>query len=133
MEYGTRGEIEHTGQIVLLIFAGCHDFLLCAFGSPCRTDPWQQMDIEFIDKHHHVMGVQWLRMKTNPGQALDPLGVVIFGDQFGPFPDPAQFTEPPPHGPSRDGQAMFGREFDRQGRATLPRPAPAIGTCRRLE
>ena len=46
-------------------------------------------------------------------QALDPLGIVIFGDEFGAFPHPPQFMEPPPDGPRGDGQPMFGRELGR--------------------
>ena len=56
-------------------------------------------------------------------QALDPLGIVIFGDEFGAFPHPPQFMEPPPDGPRGDCQPMLGRELGRSRRATPARTA----------
>src|SRR5438093_6910535 len=83
----------------------------------------QEMDIEFISKHHHLTRLQALGMQANPSQAFDPLRVVIFGDQLGPFPHPAHVMEPAPDGPSGYFQAVFGLELDRQRGTTPPRPA----------
>ena len=79
------------------------------------------------------MRLQLLRMPPNPGQALDPLGVVVFGHQLGPFPHPAHGMEPASYGPCGNLPAVFRRELGRQRGTTPPRPAPAIGTGWRLE
>src|SRR6516164_8641191 len=91
------------------------------------------MDIEFISKDHHLMRLQALGMKANPGQALDPLRVVIFGDALGPFPHPAHGMEPASDGPDGHLQALFRLELGRQRGTTPPRPAPAIGPWWSLE
>src|SRR5678809_149579 len=91
------------------------------------------MDIEFISKDQHLMRLQVLSMPPNPGQALDPLWVAIFGRELGSFPHPAHFMEPTSYGPCGNLQAMFRLELSRQRRTTPPRPAPAIGTWWRLE
>src|SRR5918999_1937088 len=85
------------------------------------------MDIEFIGKDHHLTGLQALGLKPNPGQALDPLRIVIFGDELGPFPHPTHFMEPASDGPSGDVKAMLGLELSRQCGATPAGAAPAIG------
>ena len=52
------------------------------------------MDIEFIDKDHHFLGLQVLGVKPDTGQTVDAVRSVIFGCQLGPFPHPAHLVEP---------------------------------------
>src|SRR5207248_1942285 len=77
--------------------------------------------------------LQALGMQANPGQALDPLRLVIFGHQLGPFPHPAHGIEPVPYSPSGNLQAVFRLELGSQRGTTLMHPAPAIGPWRSLE
>src|SRR5262245_47336128 len=67
-------------------------------------------------------------LKPNPGQAFNPVRVVIFGHQFGPFPDPPNLMEPATYGFRRDLDTMFGLERRRQGGTTPAGAAPAVGT-----
>ena len=78
-------EVERSCQIVLFVRAWCHDFPLLPLGHPRRTDLGQEMDIQFISKDHHLMGLQLLGMPPNPGQAFHPLRVVILGRQLARF------------------------------------------------
>src|SRR4029450_1860637 len=93
MQYLPGGEIECTSQRMFFILPWRHDFLLAPLGPPRSTDFGQQMDIEFSSKDHHLIRWQLLSMPPNPRQALDPLWVVIFGHQLGPFPHPAHGHE----------------------------------------
>src|SRR5919109_3489991 len=127
MEYLARGEVEGASEIMLFILPGCHHFLLAPLGHPGRPHLGQQMDIECISKHPHLTRLQALGMPANASQALDPLRVVIFGYQLGPFPHPTHVMEPAPDGPSGYFQAVFGLELGCQRGTTPPRPAPAIG------
>lgn len=68
-------------------------------------------------------------MKSNAGQPLDPLGIGIFGHRLGPFPDPAEFVQPAPHGLRGHRAALLGGQLRGQRRATPVRPAPAIGAA----
>ena len=133
MQYLSGGKIERTSQIVFFILPWRHDFCLAPLGHPRSPDFGQQMDIEFIRKDQHLMRLQALGMPPNPGQALDPLWVVIFRHQFGPFPYPAHVMEPASYGPCGNLQAVFRLELRRQRGTTPPRPAPAIGTWWDLE
>ena len=51
-----------------------------------------------------------------------------FGDQLGPFPDPAYLMEPATHGFRCDRDAVFGLERRSEGGTTPQCAAPAIGT-----
>src|SRR5262249_31809510 len=133
MQYLTGSQIERPSQIVFFILPWRHDFCLAPLGHPRRPDFGQQMDIEFIRKDQPLMRWQVLGMPPNPGQALDPLGVVIFRHQFGAFPHPAHLMEPSADGPRGHLQTVFRLEVRRQRGTTPPRPAPAIGTGWRLE
>src|SRR5262245_23899986 len=53
--------------------------------------------------------------------------VVIFGRQFGAFPDPADFMEPAAHGFCGHLDAMLGLERHGERGTAPPRAAPAIG------
>src|SRR5215831_5903007 len=63
---------------------------LPSFPFGCYTNP---VDIEFIDKDHHLLRLQVFVLKSNAGQPLNPVRVIIFGDQLGPFPDPTYLME----------------------------------------
>src|SRR6266581_4207636 len=130
MEYLPGGEIERTSKIVFFILPWRHDFLLAALGHPRGTDLGQQMNIEFISKDHHLMRLQLLSMPPNPGQALDPLGVVVFGHQLGPFPHPAHVMEPASYGPCGNLQAVFRHELALcvDGESELPSAIEAHNT-----
>ena len=133
MQYLAGGKIERTSHIAFFILPWRHDCFLAPLGHPGRPDFGQQMDIEFICKDHPLMHLQVLGMPPNPGQAHDPLWVVIFRHQFGPFPHPAHLMEPAPYGPGGNLQAVLRLELRRQRGTTPPRPAPAIGTGWSLE
>jgi len=122
MEYLTDGEIERASKRVFCILPWRHDFLLAPLGHPRGTDLGQQMDIEFISKDYHLMRWQLLSMPPNPGQALDPLCVVIFGHQLGPFSHPAHVMEPASYGPRGNLQAVFRLELGSQRGTTPPHP-----------
>ena len=66
------------------------------------------MDIEFVGKDQGLPQPQPLVHKPNTGQALDPVRVIIFGDQFGPLPHPAHLMEPTPHGLGRNHDPPLG-------------------------
>ena len=85
------------------------------------------MDVEFIRKDHHLMGLQLCGMPPNPGQAFHPLWIVIFGRQLGPFPYPADLVEPAAHGFCGYIDAMFRLECQRERGTAPPRAAPAVG------
>src|SRR5713101_4299217 len=133
MQYLPGSEIERASKIVFFILPWRYDFFLAALRHPRGPDLRQEMDIELISKDHPLVRLQALGVPPNPGQALDPLRVVIFGDQLGPFPHPAHVMEPAAYGPRGNLQAVFRLELRRQRGTTPPRPAPAIGTGWRLE
>ena len=133
MQYLAGGKIERTSQRVFFILPWRHDFCLAPLGPPRRPDFGQQMDIEFIGKDQHLMRLQVLGMPPNPGQARDPLWVVIFRHQFGSFPHPIHLMKPSSYGPRGHRQAVFRLELRRQRGATPPRSAPTIGTGWSLE
>src|ERR671925_73123 len=133
MPYLAGSPIARTCQRVFVILPWRHDFCLAPLEPPRRPDCGQQMDIECIRTDKPLMRLQVLGMPPNPGQALDPLWVVIFRHQFGAFPHPAHLMEPSSDGPRGHLQAVFRLELRRQRGPTPPRPAPAIGTGWRLE
>ena len=90
--------MQRPSEIVLLVLPWRHDLSLRALRHPRRPDLGQEVNIEFIRKDHHLMRLQVFVLKPNTGQPLDPVRVVIFGDQLGPFPDPAHLVEPAAHG-----------------------------------
>jgi len=133
MKYLAGGKIERTSKRVVFLLPWRHDFLLAPLGHPRGPNLGPQMDIECSGQDHPLMRVQALGMPPTLGQALDPLRIVIFGHQLGPFPHPAHVMEPPPDGPRGNRQAMFRLEVDCQCGTTPPRPAPAIGPWWDLE
>jgi len=133
MEELPGSEIEGASQGVFFVLPWRHDFLLAALGYPCGPNLGQQVDIECIRKDHHLMCLPRLRMQANPGQALGPFRIVIFGDQLGAFPHPTQLMEPAAHGPCGHLQPVFRPQLRRQRGTTPSRPAPAIGPWRDLE
>jgi len=90
----------------------------------------QFMDIEFIGTDQHLLRWQLFGVPPHVGQALDPLGIVIFGHQLRPFPHPAHLIQPPAHGPGGDLQPMLDLAFPRQ-RGTTPTGATAAIRSRR--
>src|SRR2546425_9644449 len=127
MQYLPGGQIERPSQRMFFILPWRHHFFLAPLRHPGGTNLRQQMESEFISKDHPLMRWQALGMPPNPGQALDPLRVVIFGHQVGPFPHPAHVMEPSSYGPRGNLQAVFRLKLGCQRRTTPPRPAPAIG------
>ena len=84
------------------------------------------MDVEFIRKDHDLLDLQMLGLPADPRPARDPLRVLIFGHQLGPFPHPTQFMKPAPHRPRRHLKTMFGVEFEGQRGRTPARATPPI-------
>ena len=113
-------QIQGPCQILLGVLAWGHDEFPGPFGDPGIADVGEQMAIARIRQHHHVSRSQTLEMQPDTGQACDPLGVGIFGDQLGAFPHPAEFVEPAPHGLCRPPDPMLGRQLRCQ-RAQLQR------------
>lgn len=133
MEYLACGEIEGAREIVFFLLSWRHDFLLAPSGHPRGTDFGQEMDSEFISKDEPLMRLQVLNLPPNPGQAFHPLRIVIFGNQRGSFPYPAQFMQPAPYRPSGDLKAMFGMEFAGQCGTTPAGATPPKGPWGCLE
>ena len=111
MEYGASGEIQGASEVVLRVLAGGHDFLLGPFGHPGRADLGQQVDIELIGKNHHLMHLPQLAMKSNTGQAFDPLWIIILGNQLRPFPYLIHLVEPAAYSPCGYFKPEFSLEF----------------------
>ncbi len=88
------GQMQRPSQIVLLVLPWCHDLCLRALRHPRRPDLGEQVNIPFICKDHHLMRWQVFIVKPHAGQPFDPVRVVIFGHQLGPFPYPASLVEP---------------------------------------
>jgi hypothetical protein len=84
------------------------------------------VDIEFIRKHHDFMCLQVVVSKSNTGQPLDPVWLIIFGHQFVAFPHPADLMEPAAYGFCGYLDAVFGLERRLEGGTAPPRAAPAI-------
>ena len=118
---------QRPSEIVLLILPWRHHFGLRTLGHPRCADLRQEVDIELIRKHHHLMCVEVFVLKPNPSHAFDPVRVVIFGHQLGSIPAPADLMEPAPHGFRRDLDAVFCRQRGGEGRTTPSGAAPAIG------
>src|ERR671918_418494 len=91
------------------------------------------MEIELIRKHDRLAWPQLLIDEADASQALDPVRVIVLGDQFRPLPDPADLAKPAPHGLGRNRDAPRG--LPRQGqRGTTPtRTAPPIRPGSSLE
>ena len=51
-----------------------------------------------VEINENVRGKDVFVLQSNAGQPLTPVRVIIFGDQLGPFPDPADLMEPATHG-----------------------------------
>ena len=91
------------------------------------------MDIEFVRKHHGFTQFEVLEDIPDAGQAVDPLGIVVFGHQLGSLPYPADLVHPAAHRLSRDREAPFSRQSQSQGGATPAGAAPAVGPRGGLE
>ena len=120
-------------EIVLLILPWRHDLGLRALQHPRRSDLGQEVHIEFIRKDHHLMRLQVCVMEPNTSQTGDPVRVVIFGHELGPFPHPTYLMEPAAYRFRRHLKAVFGLERRCECRTTPAGAAPAIGPRGRFE
>jgi hypothetical protein len=127
IEQLARGEMQRPSERGLLILPWRHHCGLRTLGHPRCTDLRQEVEIELIRKHHHLLCVAVFVLKPNPSQACDAVRVVLCGHQRGAVPDPADRMEPAPHGVCRDLDAVFGLERGGEGRTTPAGAAPAIG------
>src|SRR4029453_9082983 len=98
VEHLASGEMQRPSEIGLLIFSWRHDLSLRALRHPRCPDLGQEVDIEFIYQDHPLMRLQVFVLKSNAGQPLTPVRVIILGAQLAPFPDPADLMEPATHG-----------------------------------
>src|SRR5262245_31096645 len=57
----------------LLVGARRHALVLGALGHPRGSDLGQELEIECIGNHHHLMPLEVFVMQPNPGSPLDPL------------------------------------------------------------
>jgi hypothetical protein len=128
IEYGASGEIQGASEVVLRVLAGGHDCLLGPFGYPGRADLGQQVDIELIGNNHRLMHLPQLTMKSNTGQAFDPLWIIILGNQLRPFPYLIHLVEPAAYSPCRYFNPEFSLEFYGHRSPTPACAIPAIGT-----
>ena len=92
-----------------------------------------QRDIAVIGKDQPLVRGQLFGVPPHVGQALNPLGIVIFGHELRPFPDPTPLMQPPTHGPGGDLQLVLNLECSRQRGTTPAGATPAIHARRRLE
>src|SRR5262245_3355191 len=92
------GEMQRPSQIMLLILPWRHDLRLRAWRHPRCPNLGQEVDSECVHKDHHCMRWQVFGLKSNAGQPLNSVRVIIVGDQLGPLPDPASLMEPATHG-----------------------------------
>jgi len=67
-------------------------------------------------------------MQPNARSPLDPVWVIIFGHELGPFPYPVHLVEPTAHRFCSNLNAVLGLERRREGGTTPPGAALAIGT-----
>jgi hypothetical protein len=126
VEQHPGSQTEGPGQVVYLVLAWRHAFQLAPLGHPGRANFGQQVDMQFVRKDHGLIGLELLEHPADAGQAVDPLGIIVFGDQLGPLPHPADVMEPAAQGLSRDREAPVGLQGQGQ-RGTAPaRPAPPI-------
>jgi hypothetical protein len=114
IEQLASGEMQRPSEIVRLILPWRHDLGLRALRHPSRPDLGQEVNTEFIRKDHHLMRLQVFVMKPNTRQTVDPVRVVIFGHQLGPFPHPAYLVEPASYRFRRHLDAVFGLERRRE-------------------
>jgi hypothetical protein len=114
-------------EVVLLMLAECHDFHLGPLGHPGTADCGQQMDLQCIRKHHGLATLELLIHPPNPGQASDATGIIVFGPQLGPLPQPTELVEPTTHccGGGRD--PACDRQCQGQRGTTPTCAAPAVG------
>src|SRR5262245_17597373 len=119
--------MERPRQIVLLVRARRHDLGLRALRHPGCAALRQEVDSEFIRKDHHLMRTHVFVRKPNPRQAFNAMWVIIFGHQFGAFPDPADLLEPAAHGFCGHLDPMLGLERHGECGTAPSGAAPAIG------
>ena len=103
------------------------------FLHPLIADFGQQVDVEFISKQQQLLWAEMLKNSANARQFLDALRVIIFGNEFGAFPDPAEFVQVTAHGLCRDLHATIDLELGGQTRTTPARATSAEGVRSRLE
>src|SRR5438876_420829 len=120
--------MQRPSERVLLVLAWGHPLSLRAVRHPSGPDLGQEMPIEFIRTDHHRMRLQVFVMKPQARHTLDPVWVVIFGHQLGPFPHPADLVEPTSHGFRGPLHAMCRLERRGEGGTTPAGAAPAIRT-----
>src|SRR5437870_1574729 len=68
-----------------------------------------------------------LKKPANSCEFLDALRVIIFGNELGAFPDPAEFVQPTTEGIGRDSDAAIDLELGGQAGTTPARATPAEG------
>src|SRR5215471_4458394 len=124
MDDRAPAQIPGPGQVALLVSARGQDFELLPLGQPLVADFGEQADIKFIGKEHRGPGWQVLDGRTNTGQLLYPLRVIILGGQLRSLPYPAQLVQPAAHGLSRNLHAPACLQLQGQRCATPARPAP---------
>jgi hypothetical protein len=61
--------------------------------------------VEFVGNDHSLVAGELLKYKPDACQALDASRIVVFGQQFGAFPYPADLMDAPSHGLGGDRQA----------------------------
>ena len=120
-------DVERPGQIVLFIRTRRHDFKLSAFLHPRISDLRQQVDVEFVSKQQELFRAKMLKNPANSREFLDALRVIIFGNELGAFPDPAEFMQPTAGGIGRDFDAAIDFELRREGGTTPACSTPAEG------
>jgi hypothetical protein len=102
------GQVESAGQVMLCVLARRHDRHLAPFGHPGTPHCGQQMDIQFVRKNHRLRGLELLKYLPDARQTGYALRVVVFGDQLGTLPDPADLVEPAPPRLGGDRDAALG-------------------------
>src|SRR5215831_9806424 len=75
--------------------------------------------IEFVGTHHRFPQPQLLIDEADAGQAVHPLGVIVFGHQLGSLPHPVELVEPTPHRFRRHPDTALGLQGGSQ-RGTAP-------------
>src|SRR5262245_50391495 len=115
-----------SSPVVFFVLSWRHELFLRAWWHPRCPNLWQEVDSEFIRKHHEFMGLQVIVRTPNTGSPLEPVWIIIFGYQLRPFPHPADRMEPAADGCCGHLAPVFGLERRREGGPAPPRAAPAI-------
>jgi hypothetical protein len=92
-----RRKLQRPSQIGLLVRTRRQDLFLRPLPHPACANLRQEGEIECIRTHPHLMGLQMLVRKPKTRQTLNPVRIVIFGDQYSAFPHPAHLVEPVAH------------------------------------